>query len=83
MQLPDLEETGQFGYIHGITRIFIRGLEELELHKRPIHCSDLKREIIYIKNDQWEKENEEELTTWYKDGVEETGLEPHKKPEKC
>lgn len=56
----DIEETGNIGFINGISKIFIRGLQELELHQRPIHCSDIKREIIYIKDQNiWEKENEE------------------------
>ena len=58
LQLQDLENTGQLGYITGITKIFIRGLKELDVDKRPIHCSDLKREILYVKDkDIWEKEN--------------------------
>ena len=57
-QLQDLEETGRLGYIQGISRIFINGLKELDIHKRPIHCSDVKRETLYIKdNDAWEKED--------------------------
>lgn len=60
LQVKDLEETGRIGYSDGISKIFIRGLKELDVYKRPIHCSDLKRETIYIKeNDMWEKENEE------------------------
>tara|TARA_B100000902_G_C27265405_1_gene893246 strand:- start:876 stop:1748 length:873 start_codon:yes stop_codon:yes gene_type:complete len=60
LSLADLAETRQNGYITGITNIFVRGLRELELHKRPIHCSDLKREILYVKdNDTWEKDNED------------------------
>jgi hypothetical protein len=59
VQLEDLENTGKFGYVQGISRIFIRGLKELDIHKRPIHCSDLKRETIYVKDkDVWEKDNE-------------------------
>lgn len=58
LQLQDLEETGSLGYIQGISRIFINGLKELDIHKRPIHCSDVKRETLYIKdNDSWEKED--------------------------
>ncbi len=58
LQLQDLEETGRLGYIQGISRIFINGLKELDIHKRPIHCSDVKRETLYIKdNDSWEKED--------------------------
>lgn len=53
----DIVETGQIGFVNGISKIFIRGLEELELHKRPIHCSDIKREIMYVKDqDLWERE---------------------------
>ena len=56
----DLIETGKLGYVDGITKIINRGLQEMELTKRPIHCSDLKREVIYVKeNNVWEKENTE------------------------
>ena len=56
----DLDETRKSGYVSGITNIFVRELNQLDLHKRPIHCSDLKREILYIKNnDSWEKDNNE------------------------
>lgn len=59
IQMEDLTHTGRAGFVDGITNIFIRGLRELELHKRPIHCSDLKREVMYVKdNDIWEKETE-------------------------
>jgi hypothetical protein len=58
MEVQDLETTGRLGYISGVSNIIIKNLEDLDIHKRPIHCSDLKREIIYIKdNDAWEKEN--------------------------
>jgi len=60
MQLTDLDTVGQVGYIEGISRIFIRGLKELDIFKRPIHCSDVKRETMYVKDkDTWEKDNEE------------------------
>jgi hypothetical protein len=59
LQLKDLEETAQLGYAEGISKIFIKGLKELDIYKRPIHCSDLKREVLYIKDqDAWEKEDE-------------------------
>ena len=55
-----VEYTGTHGYVNGITKIFMDGLNQLEIHERPIHCTDLKRETIYIKeNDKWEKDNEE------------------------
>ena len=60
LELADLDATRQHGYVNGITNIFVRGLRELELHKRPIHCSDLKRETLYIKEEnKWEKETQE------------------------
>ena len=56
--LADLENVGKLGYTEGISRIFTNGLKELEVSKRPIHCSDLKREVVYVKNEnKWEKEN--------------------------
>jgi len=59
LNLQDLEETGKLGYSNGMSRIFINGLRKMDVHKRPIHCSDLKREILYIKEDNvWEKDNE-------------------------
>ena len=60
LQLSDLELVGKVGYTEGISKIFIRGLRELDIFKRPIHCSDLKREILYVKDkDAWEKEDGE------------------------
>ena len=65
VRLKDLEETAQLGYSEGVSKIFIKGLNELEVNKRPIHCSDAKRETLYIKdNNEWKKEddNKTELT---------------------
>ena len=60
LELNDLDNTRQNGYITGISNIFIRELKQLELHRRPIHCSDIKREILYVKdNNTWEKDNED------------------------
>ena len=57
-QLSDLESVGELGYINGISKIIIRNLKALDEHLRPVHCSDLKREKIYIKDaDKWEKES--------------------------
>jgi hypothetical protein len=58
LQLDDLEETARLGYVDGVSRIFIRLLKDMEVNKRPIHCTDIKRETVYVKtNDNWEKEN--------------------------
>jgi len=60
VQLHDLEETARLGYAEGISRIFIKGLNNLDFHKRPIHCNDSKRDILYIKdNGNWEKEDQD------------------------
>jgi hypothetical protein len=60
MQLSDLEMFGHTGYVEGVSKILIKNLNELDVIKRPIHCSDLKREVLYIKdNDKWSKENED------------------------
>lgn len=56
----DVEYTGRYGYVEGITKIFIDGLKQLDVCKRPIHCTDLKRETLYIKEDNcWEKDNQD------------------------
>jgi hypothetical protein len=58
LTFKDLEDLGRYGYTQGITNIFTRGLQETEISKRPIHCCDLKRLIMYIKDTNgWEKEN--------------------------
>jgi len=59
LELDDLENTGRTGYVEGISKILIKNLNKLEQHMRPLHCSDLKREILYIKdNNEWTKESE-------------------------
>ncbi len=59
VELEDLEITGQIGYAEGLSRIFINNLNDLHIHKRPIHCSNLRNEVLYIKNDgEWIKEDE-------------------------
>ena len=58
LQVSDLENVGRVGYIEGMSNIIINKIKELDVSKRPIHCSDLKREIIYIKDDDvWERED--------------------------
>jgi len=57
MNFDDLEHTGRSGYIEGISNIIVKNLNKLENHMRPLHCSDLKREVLYIKdNNEWTKE---------------------------
>ena len=60
LQLTDLENKCRICYVEGVSKILIKNLNELDVVKRPIHCSDLKREVIYIKDDnKWLKENED------------------------
>ena len=57
LQLGDLETLGHLGYVEGISKIIIKNLKALDIEKRPLHCSDIKREIMYVKDqDKWEKE---------------------------
>lgn len=60
LQLSDLESVGRLGYVEGISNIITKHLNALDVTQRPIHCTDKKREIMYVKDeDKWEKENEE------------------------
>lgn len=60
VSLDDLENTGRQGYVEGITNIVLKNLNKMEQSMRPLHCSDLKREVFYIKdNNEWQKENTE------------------------
>jgi hypothetical protein len=59
LQLSDLENVGEIGYVNGISNIIVKNLNLLEENKRPIHCADKKREVLYIKDeDKWEKDEE-------------------------
>jgi hypothetical protein len=58
MSLPELEKMGELGFAEGMSRVFVDRLNKLDITKRPIHCSDVKREIIHIKEDnKWERDN--------------------------
>ena len=60
VSISDLEETGRLGFSEGISKIFINSLKQMDIPDRPLHCSDVKRETIYIKdNNQWLKETDE------------------------
>ena len=59
LQLSDLENVGEAGYIEGISSIIINKLNTLDVTERPIHCTDKKRETMYVKDEnKWEKEDE-------------------------
>jgi hypothetical protein len=58
LTVSDLEATGRLGYVPGISRILVNKLKELDVYTRPLHCTDLKRETVYVKNNNsWEKES--------------------------
>jgi hypothetical protein len=60
--LEDLLFSKTNGISRGITDILIKGLKELDIHKRPIHCTDIKRDIMYIKDeDKWQKDDNHEM----------------------
>ena len=60
MQLSDLENFAHVGYADGVSKICVKNLNNLATFLRPIHCSDVKRETLYIKhNDEWIKESED------------------------
>ena len=61
LTLTDFENFGPLGYCGGITNILVNGLNKLDVSKRPIHCSDLKREVIHVKNnDTWHKDEDKQ-----------------------
>jgi hypothetical protein len=61
LQLSDLEKVGELGYVEGISNIIVKNLKELDVTQRPVHCTDKKRETIYIKDEnKWEKDEEKQ-----------------------
>jgi len=60
VSVSDFIATGEMGHVSGISRIITNKLRELDVYQRPIHCTDAKRETIYIKNkDGWERETDD------------------------
>ena len=60
LKISDLENIGKVGYVEGMSNIIIKQLNDTELNKRPVHCSDAKRETLYIKEEnKWEKDTQE------------------------
>jgi hypothetical protein len=72
----DFETTGKLGFVDGISRIIIKELKKLDTEKLPIHCTDFKRETVYIKdNNIWEKENDEKKRVkWAIDSIAQLNL---------
>ena len=71
IEMSDLERIGKEGYVEGISRIILEKLKTIDIYKRPLHCSDAKRETMYIKeNDVWNKDeslNNEKMMQFIKD----------------
>lgn len=62
ISIEDLKHLGKAGYVEGISDLFIKNLEELDITKRPLHCSDIKRETVYIRDKNlWTKENDQKI----------------------
>jgi hypothetical protein len=57
LNVTDLENVGRLGYVEGMSNIFIDNLQKTDIYKRPVHCSDVKRETLYVKdNNQWQRD---------------------------
>ena len=62
LQLSDLEDVGKLGFVDGITKIIVKNLKALDINKRPVHCADQKREVVYVRDEnKWEKENDQKV----------------------
>ena len=60
LQLSDLEDVGELGYVKGISNIIVKNLNALDITQRPVHCADKKREVLYVKDDnKWEKDDDD------------------------
>ena len=58
IKMDDIQFTSTNGLVEGVCSVFLNGLKELGMNQRPIHCTDIKRETLYIKdNNEWEREN--------------------------
>jgi hypothetical protein len=59
LQLGDLERMGEIGFVNGMSNIIIKNLQNMDVTERPVHCTDQKREVIYVKDaGKWDKEEE-------------------------
>jgi hypothetical protein len=59
LQLNDLERMGEIGFVNGMSNIIIKNLKSMDVTERPVHCTDQKREVIYVKDEgKWDKEEE-------------------------
>jgi hypothetical protein len=57
LNLTDLENVERDGYVKGMSNILINNLQKTDVYKRPVHCSDVKRDTLYVKeNNEWERD---------------------------
>jgi len=62
LNMTDMENVGRLGYVEGMSNIFIDNLQKTDVYKRPVHCSDVKRETLYVKeNNQWERDGPDHM----------------------
>jgi len=62
VNMNDLIQTGKLGYVEGMSRIFVKALNDMDVTERPIHCTDIKRETVYIKDqDKWAKDEDDKI----------------------
>ena len=60
LNMTDMENVGRLGYVEGMSNIFIDNLQKTDIYKRPVHCSDVKRETLYVKdNNEWQRDGPE------------------------
>ncbi len=60
LKVSDIENIGKLGYVEGVSNIIIKQLNDTDINKRPVHCSDAKRETLYVKEEnKWEKDTHE------------------------
>jgi len=59
LTIEDFIQTGELGFVDGISKVMVERINNMDLHDRPVHCTDLKRETVYVKDqDKWEKDEE-------------------------
>ena len=75
VSLSNLLLTKDKGLVEGISHIFLENIKKLSLHERPLHCTDVKRETLYIKNDTWEKD---ENKMYIKDAIKKVSIKQSK-----
>jgi hypothetical protein len=57
LKMGDFEQLGEVGFVNGISNIIVKNLKDMDITSRPIHCTDAKRDVLYVKDeDKWEKE---------------------------